>query len=285
MLLQEEAVKIALTSAGQFLIPPEDLGITKDRVRDDVFIPAVKRYDSSRPKIIETDVYVRDTLWPLPADFVSIVSVLPVGFGQILANFYIYQQPAPAVPTYNWRLDGHGNLVLPSGSYRVRYQSKYTLAYNLTSSQDFGLLPSGTEGLFTLVHPPRPGTVVLTLGGREVTDDGSGAIDGQFITSGSVDYVTGQISIVPNENLSVIGIRYSSAYPGVVEFGVEERFFLELFTAKFLLAYAMQKSVFNVDQTPTNINLDDLKTFAQDKLNKWEESLHVAANKWYDWGG
>lgn len=276
-LFQEQALDKAVYQAGQTLLSPSDVDLSSRDINTKFFVPSVLEYEKYRPQesaLRQVTVYSGE--WRLPDDCLKIAWIRAVNWTRSWGT------PAPYVrlQAHQWWVQDRV-LYCPSGQWEISYLKKFTFLHKLEDYPVSDLDDISGEHTFYLPCETVPSTVKLSFGSGTASDDNHGNLTGTGISGGTVDYVTGKVTLnFTSPTTSGVKGSFSSVYKYVKELEMTEEIFLDLFATRFLVGFANIKSQHNLEGLPVNINLDDLLSYARERESQFKARLETDKKWW-----
>lgn len=290
VILQEELVRRALVETGQVYFDPSVIHFDDDTVRDAILAPCVKEYSSFRPPVIWEHIYLPVDGWPIPTRVRRINGLRPLWLYYWPYEAAVALRPIPRMGADMWFITENILYAAP-GRYELEYISNdgYRLGHEIDAHPVYEPHEIERKIEFKLRGHIRPGTLKIHAydeNGTEIvaTDDGSGAITGDFLDVGVVDYETLRVTLQTNAPFSKpILASFYSKYPAVMGMDFSELYFFQLFQSKFLPAFAAARSIVRLDGTPIELNIDDLLNYARTKEQEWNTVSRETKSSWWRW--
>ena len=284
MLLQDELIAHVLSATGQVFVEPHTIRYTDELVDRTIFSPAVSEFQVFRPPTVWEHLFLPADGWLIPPRVRRVCGLRPLSLYWWPYAAAIALRPVPRMESCKWFIT-EGVLYAPPGRYELEYISNegYTISNEVDRYVAYRPHPVEREVKFRLRARMRPGTLTIYIGNDSAVDDGSGNISGSFLSSGTVDYQTNEVSLVlAGSPLDTVDCSFWADKPGVKELDWKDIYFVQLFASKFLTAYSTARQIVRIENMPVDLNVDGLLEYARAAEQAWITNKNEKQS-WFKW--
>lgn len=294
MLLLEEAIRTAITSVGNQIIPLEAFSLDKDTIQQDMFIPALREYQEYFPNIKTKTITAGST-------GSDIVMHLPDCIGSPLSmRFGGYPNVPPLNSNYSkpdWSWDYQTktiHTVMGGGPWIVTYAANYTLGMAQVY-QTYQTLKDEDEISFKLRGEFKGKSLKITRKKDNLSMKVIDVYTKDGLTYGELQGSLGVGRVCLNDLRCKLEldstrddeliIEYMSKYKAVQELTFQNMEFMTWFASKLLTSIGSLKLMTQLDGMPFNISVDDLRTRGLELVNQVETQIKTQLGEFYSWTG
>ena len=294
MLLLEEAIRAAITSCGNHIIPLEAFSLDKDTIQQDMFLPALKEYQEYFPNIKTKTITAGST-------GSDIVMNIPDCIGSPLSlRFGGYPNVTPLNSNYNkpdWSWDFHTktiHTVMGGGPWIVTYAANYTVGMAQVY-ETYSTLKDEDEISFKIRGEFKGKSLKITRKKDQLSMKVVDVYTKDGLTYGELEGSLGVGKICLNDlrcNLELdstrddqLIIEYMSKYKAIQELTFQEEYFIQWFASKLLTSIGSLKLMTQLEGIPFNISIDDLRARGLELVNQVENYIKPSQGEFYAWTG
>lgn len=294
MLLLEEAIRTAVTSYGNQIIPLEAFSLDKDTIQQDMFLPALREYQEYFPNIKTKTITAGST-------GSDIVMSIPDCIGSPLSlRFGGYPNVPPLNSNYSkpdWSWDFHTktiHTVMGGGPWIVTYAANYTVGMAKVY-ETYQTLKGEDEVSFKIRGEFKGKSLKITRKKDQLSMAVVDVYTKDGLTYGELEGPLGAGRICLNDLRCKLEldstrddellIEYMSKYKAIQELTFQDDYFIQWFASKLLTSIGSLKLMTQLEGMPFNIAIDDLRTRGLELINQVESVIKIQAGQFYMWTG
>lgn len=287
MVFLEECVAKAVSDYGMTLVPLQTFRFNTDR-QNMLFRDTAEEFAQMKPRQVVQQIQIGQDGIVMPEGTIRVTAAAYDSFTGNPQVRAIYTPPI-RFREFSYNDETRQLLVPASGTWRVTYLTGYGID-KLRVTENVTVFGGQTRFSFPLKADYQPNSLVLSMNGLTVSDDGFRNLNGPLgfgevienITSENSRYTINLEFDTPPTTDSVLQINLQTLNFAAEYITEQDRDFFDLFGANLMLGFANAKQMLQIEGIPVDLDLSNVLEQARTAKEQVREKL-IQRSHWEMW--